>query len=242
MKVDDKVLAQQIGRFENLKNEIVMQYSDEIDYDGDRDFIITDALFEHLVKGDLNDFYESPLLDEMDEEEKNTILNVVNKYSYLLFYDNDSSNWFDSVDMPLIDYETISLKLLNYYDFLIEMFIKGGEKALKELAKYADYDAFGETSVVDFLIGTFISKEALLKVITDMSLEDGPFKNFDTDKRSVLLMNPDGVLYHNDTDTVTYINPIELMNIINQREENFVTIISNISSDYLLSVYEKKKK
>lgn len=243
MKISDEVLAQQISRLNNLKNEVVMQYSDEIDYDGDRDFIITDALFCHLIRGDLNDFYESPLLDGMDEDERNKTLSSVNKYSYVLFYDQNQENWYDSIDMPLVDYDTIALKLLNYYDLLIHIYKNGGERALKELAKYVDYDAFGDTSVVDFLIGTFINDEVLEKVIIDMSLEDGPYKDFDTDKRACLLMYPGGTLYRKDeNDNVSFINPVELMNMINQREGDFEEIITAIADDYLLGFYKKEKK
>ena len=242
MEIADEVLAQQINRLSNLKNEIVIQYSDEIDYTGDREFIITDALFDHLTTGDLNGFYESPLLEEIDINEENKILNVVNKYANILFYDKQASSWFDSIDMALIDYDTIAIKLLSYYDFLIELYLKGGEKALKELSKYSDYDGFDETSVVDSLISTFVNRETLEKIIIDMSVENGPYKEFDIDKKACLLKYPDGTLYYTDNDTVTYINPIELMNKINQREGNFEAIISEISDDYLLEVYEKKKK
>lgn len=243
MKINDEVLAQQISRLNNLKNEVVMQYSDEIDYDGDRDFIITDAIFSHLVKGDLNDFYESPLLEGMDEEERNRTLTAVNKYSYVLFYDQNQDSWYDSIDMALVDYDTIALKLLNYYDFLIRIYKNGGEKVLKELAKYVDYDSFMDTSVVDYLIGSFISDEVLEKVIIDMSLEDGPYKDFDTDKRACLLMYPEGTLYRRDeNDNISFINPIELINMINQRDGDFEEIVSGIADDYFLDFYEKKKK
>lgn len=243
MKISDEVLTQQISRLNNLRNEVVMQYSDVIDYDGDRDFIITDAIFDHLVKGDLNDFYESPLLEGMEEDERNRVLSSINKYSYVLFHDQNQENWYDSIDMPLVDYDTIALRLLNYYDFLIRVYKNGGERALKELAKYVDYDAFGDTSVVDFLTGTFINDEVLEKVIIDMSLEDGPYKDFDTDKRACLLMYPEGTLYRRDeNDNVSFINPIELINMINQRDGDFEEIVSGIADDYFLDFYEKKKK
>lgn len=240
METVEKDLAQQINRLNNLRDNIICLFSKELDYDGDRNFIITDALFQHLVNGDLNDFFESPLLDEMDDIEKNKVLNTINKYSNVLFYNNNSSYWFDSVDMALIDYDVIALKLLDYYDFLISIYLKGGEQALRELKKYVDFDAMNETSIVDFLMRTFKSREALEKVIIDMSREDGPYKGFSTDQRACLLKYPEGTLYYNDDNNITYVNPTDLIKKISKKEGDFENIISEISYDYLLLGSDKK--
>ena len=235
MKLDEQVLMQKIKRFYKLRDTIILIYSKDLDYDGDRDFIITDALFVHLVNGDINDYYESSLLVGMSDFERNNILNVVNKYAYLLFYNKNASNWFQSIDMDLVIYEPIALKLLDYYDFLIELYIKGGEKALQELSKYSDYDVFQRTSVVDFLMSAFTSSEILEKVILDFSIEDGIYKDFSVDQRACLLEYPKGTLYYEDNNGISYVSVDKLLDEINSRDGDFKSIIYEISGDYLLS-------
>ena len=90
METVEKDLAQQINRLNNLRDNIICLFSKELDYDGDRNFIITDALFQHLVNGDLNDFFESPLLDEMDDIEKNKVLNTSYSLDNILGENNET--------------------------------------------------------------------------------------------------------------------------------------------------------
>ena len=233
MKISDDVLLQQIKRLNELKNMIIILFSDELDYDGDRDFVITDALFKHLTNGDLNNYYQSPLLEEYDKSERDRVLNIINKYSFLLFRNKNCSSWFESIDMPLIDYDIIALKLLDYYEFLIDIYLQGGEIALKELTKYVDYDIFNETSVIDYLISSFASKDILKKVIIDMSKEDGPYKDFSIDNRAILLKKPNGIFYYTKNNSIILIDPIDLVFNVSQIDGDFEEVINIISDQYL---------
>lgn len=217
MIITEKDVKESTKRLEDLKQAILVNYLDEINLDDNKS--LYDEMMHHLVNGDLDDEFSSSVYDGMEIDDKKELQDLVRKYISLCFYDGDVSNWVDSIEHVPLDYDFIALKLLDNYNFLLEIARDGGEKALKELKKFQKCEGYHESSVIDYLRNTFLSDAILRKVILSMSKKDSLYKVFTDNQRASLCRFPEGTLYTFDWENrkVRFSSPLVLALNINKR-------------------------
>ncbi len=211
-------------RLEALRKLTLEKYLDEIE-DLNNEMLLYDVMFHHLANGDFASDYEFPILKESNKEEKKEVMELMSKYGNLCFYNESADNWSDSVEtIRNADYELISAKILDNYEFLMYVAKYGDEIALEELAKLKDLDGYDESSVVEFLRNTFCNDEVLFKLILNMSSKNSLFKVFTDEQKGTLLKYPEGVLYFYDTNAIKIVSPLFLAMEICNREKDNVSI------------------
>lgn len=153
---------------------------------------VCDAMFNHLVEGDLDREFLSPELAKVNIEARKKAFDIARKYSYLCFYEGNVDYWEDSVDgyNPGLFPELIAKQILDNYNFLVELAYEKGEEAVAELINMKQSDLV-ESSIVDYARGTFTNDQALKAVLADNAKED-----CSTKVKAILYKYPKGVLYN----------------------------------------------
>lgn len=217
MIITKKNIKESTKRLEDLKQATLVNYLDDINLDDDRS--LYDEMMHHFVEGDLDDEFSSSIFDDMEMDDKKSLQDLARKYMSLCFYDGDVENWSDSVETIPLDYDLISLKLFDNYNFLLMIARDGGEAALKELKKFQKCAGYHENAVIDYLRNTFLSDTILRKVILDMTKKDSLYKVFTAEQRASLCRFPEGTLYsfNWDDERIKFSSPLALALEINKR-------------------------
>ncbi len=217
MIVTKKNVKEATKRLEDLKQATLINYLDDINLDDDKS--LYDEMMYHFVEGDLDDEFSSSVFVDMEIDDKKELQDLARKYISLCFYDGDVNNWSDSVEVIPKDYELVSLRLFDNYNFLLEIARDGGEKALQELEKFQSCEGYHENAVIDYLRNTFLSDAILRKIILDLSNKDSVYKVFTEEQRASLCRFPEGTLYFFDLDNevVKFSTPLMLALEINKR-------------------------
>ena len=74
--------------FEKLKQETILRFSDEIEYDADLPFY--DVMISHLVAGDLDDVFATDVVEGMSDDEKKELFDLTREYKDCLLYTSPS--------------------------------------------------------------------------------------------------------------------------------------------------------
>ncbi len=220
MKLEEKK-NNAVNRLLRLQEGVIEEFNDSIKYDSDDDknIVLIDAIFDHLTTGELNKYYETNILKGLNEEEKDNLLNTVNKYKDVLFYDGDPSCWAESSERFIEDFTMIATEVLDNYDFLISLAKVGGEKSLEFLRELKDQPGYSEYSVIERLRATFGNDELLEKVLLEMTKDNNLYNIYTIPEKAELLDLPLGVLYFNkDEDSAVITNPIELARELYNRD------------------------
>ncbi len=241
MTVEDKK-TNAVNRLLDLQEAVIRMFNDSINYedDEDRTIALNDAIFEHLTTGELNDDYQTYALRGLNVEEKNRILNIVNSYKDIIFYDGDPTCWAESSERFIEDFTMIATEVLDNYDFVIELAKVGGVNTLNFLRELKDQDGYSDYSVVERLRNTFGNDELLEKVLLEMTKDNNLYNIFTTSEKAELLDFPLGVLYFNkDEKTAIISNPlviaVELYNRANfddkeLTDDNASKLLSDITA------------
>lgn len=231
-----------VNRLLKLQEAVIRKFNDSIKYneDEDRDIIITDAIFDHLTTGELNEDYDTDALSGLNDEEKNSLLNLVNTYRDVLFYDGDPSCWAESSERFIEDFIMIATEVLDNYDFLIRIAKVGGINSLNFLRELKGESGYSEYSVVERLRNTFGNDELLGKVLLEMTKENNLYNIFTTSEKAELLDYPLGSLYFTkDENTAIISNPLELavelynrdtMNSLELKSENAGSVVNKVTT------------
>ena len=157
---------------------------------------VCDAMFKHLVHGDLDREFSSPKLAKVNREEWEKAFQLARKYAYLCFYDGKVDCWEDSIDgyNPGMFSEIIAEQILDNYNFLVELAYEKGEKAIAELINFSNRDIV-ESSTVDYARNVFKNDQALKAVLDNVSREDSIYKDLLPNDKAILYKYPKGVLY-----------------------------------------------
>ena len=241
MTVEDKK-KNAVNRLLNLQAAVIKKFNDSIKYDEDKDrgIILSDAIFEHLVTGELNEDYQTEALNGLKAEEKNNLLNLVNQYKDIMFYEGDASCWRKSSEKHIEDYTMIATDVLDNYDFVIELAKVGGVNALNLLRDMKDCDGYSEYSVVERLRNTFGNDELLQKVLLEMSKDNNLYNIFTTEEKAELLDYPLGTLYfYKDEKTAVISNPIQLaIELYNRDISNRIELTDDNAQEIVESLTE----
>ncbi len=212
MRIEDKK-NNAVNRLLKLQQAVIEKFNDSIKYeDGDdKNIVLIDAIFDHLTTGELNENYETEVLKGLNDEEKSELLNTVNSYKDVLFYDGDPMCWAESSERFIEDFTMVATEVLDNYDFLIKLYKVGGTKALDLLRELRDQPGYSDYSVIERLRATFGNDELLERVLLEMTKDNNLYKIFTLPEKAELLDFPLGLLYFNkDENTAIVTNPLEL--------------------------------
>ena len=159
-----------VGLIGKLEDVCLERYLDEINFklddDSSNDLYLCDVMVEHLSKGDLNDVYESDLIESFREDDKKKLLDLVSKNSDICFVNNSSEYWLDTINyIEVEDYKFAVKKILDNFEFLLKVCIKCGENKVKLLSSLKDDKLHINQSIVDSIRDNFDSQIAFFKDI-----------------------------------------------------------------------------
>lgn len=178
---------------EQIKQATIINYSEKINFNNDLEFY--DTLIEHLLSGDFDSYFSS----DLEEEDKEKVLSNAHKYASLLFYNGDSGYWTDSIDgVYLNDLDFVCMKILDNYNFLIDLAKSGGEEALKQLVPFQESNMARESAVIDYLRNTFKNDDLLENVIIEMAKKDGDYSKFNDLEKAILCTYPNDIVFQDD--------------------------------------------
>ena len=247
-------------RLEEIKLKMIQRCVSEINLDSEYDKY--DAMIYYTFsEGKFDDAFLSDNLKNLDKNERNDVINLARKYSYLCFYHGNFDNWEDSVEgVTKSNYDLISIKLFDSFDYLIRLAKNGGEDVLKLLNKCRTNEEFNNSAVISKLRPGISDNEnsrgyddILETILIEMSKETGQYKDF-TDTQKIILRNRlDGVIYRKTEDKQYELIPVsELKKEILEEygeddnysikaidSETFSYIIDDIYSNYHVSALKK---
>ena len=153
-----------------LEDTCIERYLDEINFKLDdntsNDLYLCDVVVEHLAKGDLNDVYESDLIDGFSAEDKKYILDAVAKNSDICFSNNSHEYWLDTMkSMGIDDYKFALKKILDNYEFLVKICISCGEGKLKLLSSLKDKKLNMSQSIVESIRDNYESDDEIISLL-----------------------------------------------------------------------------
>ncbi len=204
-------ITRKVKSLETLKQYILKNYLEEINLDEELD--LYNNLIKHFFLGHLDSVYDNELFDNMDIKTKSNILNIVHEYQNLCFYKDNYEYWLDSVDgVSIDDYNLIVYQLLDNFDFLIKLYLTGGQNSLELLNNFSNSKYRNEQlSVVEDVRRNFVSDEVLYNVFYNMSKENSDFSVFTKEEKNTLLEFAEGTLYLYSKDSVKIIDSIYLI-------------------------------
>ena len=161
-----------IGKLEDVCLE---RYLDEINFklddDSSNDLYLCDVMVEHLSKGDLNDVYESDLIESFREDDKKRLLDVVSSNSDIFFVNNSSEYWLDTINyIEVEDYKFAVKKILD------KVCIKCGENKVKLLSSLKEDKLHINQSIVDSIRDNFENDDEIISLLNS-NLTDNVIKN-----------------------------------------------------------------
>lgn len=199
-------------RLERLKQGVIEKYLTEIDFDNG----IFEILINKLVEGELDNWFYAPELNDLEGEKRQNVFALAHAHSGLCFYQGDVNQWLESVEGgSLEDMGYTCMKILDNYNFLLNLANQGGLEALKEVerfdtSKYLNGPEIYSTdvpSVIEKLRNNFADDQLLLSIILKMT-KDSEYKDLSIDEKVILCSYPEGNLYcFSDDDEISFIKP-----------------------------------
>lgn len=220
MKTKQDIIDEGIKRLEKLKQETILRYTDEIEFD--QDLSLYDVMINHFVNGDLDDVFDASVTKGMSDKEKNDLFDLTREFVGLCFSNGDVDYWLDSLEnTPIFDYSLIAYSIFNSYDFLLHLAKEGGRDALELLVSLRASEDLRDTALVNYLKNTFVDDKVLSSVLLDMSKKDSFYNIFTDEQKGILLNYPEGTLYAYGEDDIRITYPLVLG----------VEIYNNVNSD-----------
>lgn len=184
-------------RLEQLKQATIINYLAYIDLDNDLD--LYDVMIHLFIDGKLDDAFYSPMFDNMEKRDKYDLLELGREYASLCFFGGNPSYWTDSIEgLSLKDYDLICMRLLDNFNYMLEIARDGGVEALEQLKRFQNTKLFSDNIVIDYLRGIFDDDELLKQAIIDVSKKDGDYQGFSDIQKAIMFVYPDGVLYEGE--------------------------------------------
>ena len=170
-----------VGLIGKLEDVCLERYLDEINFklddDSSNDLYLCDVMVDHLAKGDLNDVYESDLIESFREDDKKKLLDLVSKNSDICFVNNSSEYWIDTINyIEVEDYRFAVKKILDNFEFLLKVCINCGENKLRLLSSLKDQKLHINQSIVDSIRDSFERDEEIFSLLNS-NLPDNVIKN-----------------------------------------------------------------
>lgn len=203
-------------RLEQLKQATIINYLAYIDLDNDLD--LYDTMIHLFIDGKLDNAFYSPMFDNMERSKKMELLELGRKYASLCFFGGNPSYWTDSIEgLSLKDYDLICMKILDNFNYLLEIARDGGVEALEQLKRFQSTKLFSDNIVIDYLRGKFDNDELLKQAIIDVSKKDGDYQGFSDIQKAIMFVYPDGVLYEGEGDEKKRLSISKLMEKVDDK-------------------------
>ncbi len=221
MKSKQARIEDSIERLKHLKNETILRYTEEIDYD--EDLSLYDTMMEHFINGDLDDAFITDVTNGMTDEEKKELFDLVREYNGLCFAKGNVEYWLDSLENTFVaDFDMIAYNILDSYNYLLNLAKHGGRRVLEQLAALRENDELRDVAIVEYLRNSFVSDGCLTAILLDMSDEDSLYEMFSNEHKGHLLNYPEGILYHYGDNKIKLISPLVLgSRLYNDYHEDF---------------------
>lgn len=232
MSIDNNT-KESYKRYDLLRNATLLKYFSEIDIDEEM-MELNYSILTHFITGDLDRYFYSSYLLNIDESKKNDIFAILHKYAYLCFYSGKSEFWLDSIEgVPSNDSEFICIKILDNINFLIRLALNCDSNVFTLLDKFLNMDDFNDSSVIEILRNKFSNDDILERILFDMSKTDTSFKCFNDEQLAILCKFPEGILYYTDVNEVIFSNPVFLFKRIQNKyfKDNDDSDFYDISKD-----------
>lgn len=252
MKTKQEKIDDGIKRLEKLKQETILRYTDEIDYD--QELSLYDVMINRFSKGDLDDVFDSDVFDGMSDSERRALCDLVREYIGLCFSNGDVDYWLDSLEnTPISDYNLIAYSIFNSYEFLLELAKDGGKDVLELLVSLRASEDLRDTAIVSYLRNTFIDDKVLSAVLLEMAKEGSHYNMFTDEQKGILLNYPEGTLYAYGDDVINITSPlvlgVQIFNNVNSEEpiedidakdlENVLLALGEFYRDENFSFYDE---
>ncbi|MBR6949352.1 MAG: hypothetical protein IKH54_04115 [Bacilli bacterium] len=236
--VEIEDVTKKVHSLEKLKNTVITNYLSDIDIDNELD--IYDKVVRHFFNGDLDNYYDNKLFDNVSYESKIDILNNVRKYNTLCFYNKDINNWLDSVDsIPIEDYNLITYQIVDNFDFLLRLYLYGGEDSLRLLDDYSNSNfANKDLCAVEDVKRNFVTDEILFSTFKELSSNNSYYDVFTKNEKNALIRYAEGTMYFYDNDKIVINSPLALLLELYYRlngetydisNKNDISIIANLT-------------
>lgn len=214
-----------------IKQNVILRYFNEINFDKTNS--IYEVAFMHLFNGDLNDIYKHDKFDSLSFNDRKNVLDIVNKYKGLLFYNGNYKYFDESVELcvdVIKDKDFIFGLVIKNYDFLIDLALYD-VKIIEELNNFKNYIDFSEYCVMEVIRFNLSDNIKKIEALSEFIKLDNLYRIFDYDKRMILYKYPMGFLYEESNDNFKINTPIEIaLKIYNYVNDNKLSI-DEVNSD-----------
>lgn len=233
-------VEESVKRLEQLKQATILDCLADIDLNND----LYDAMIHKFAEGKIDDAFYSPMFKDMDISFRRELLDKGKKYLSLCFFEGSPDCWVDSIEgSSFEDPDLICGKILDNYNFILEVIKDYGEDILELLNRIQKTKMFSSNVLIDYLRNVFDDDALLKEVLLEMTKKDGDYSDFTDSQKAILFMYPEGILFeeNEDGDKKRRISVLELNNKINDYTDfyvDFEDIISNIFIDYRLDSKE----
>lgn len=202
-------VKESVKRLEDMKQATILRYLSKINLE--KNYYLYDEMMVRFARGEIDDYFSSSILDNLDEDYKEDVCKLANDYRSLCFYAGEGEYWGDSVDdVPTDDYELIALKIFDNYDFLLEMARDGGGEVLDQITKFQKCVGYQESSTIEVLRNSFGDDQLLKSVLLEMSREESLYEVFTDVQKAELCRLPEGTIFTYEGGEANLRNPLEL--------------------------------
>ena len=191
---------------DNMIQSVIVNNSQDIDLNNQKDLF--DRLIYLLIKGDLNNELNSEYISALSLEEKQHIFELVKQYSLLCLKNKNVHQWSDSCQGVISsDYRYISIRIVENYDFLINIIVNIGEQAVRLIDNFSIYNNYKTASVIEILRNRFEFDDILLKVLKDMCDDNSKYNTFTMEQKAILCFYAPHILYRNSDNVIYFKSP-----------------------------------
>lgn len=237
MKTKQEKIDDGIKRLEDLKQETILRYTEEIDFD--QELSLYDVMINHFAKGDFDNVFDTDVCKGMSDSERKELFSLTREFVGLCFSNGDVDYWLDSLEnTPISDYNLIAYSIFNSFDFLLELAKDGGRDVLELLVSLRASEDLRDTAIVNYLRNTFIDDRVLSAVLLDMADKNSYYRMFTDEQKGILLNYPEGTLYAYGDDEIRITSPlvlgVQIYNNVNPEEA--ITEVDENNLDSLMPV------
>lgn len=193
-------------KLDNLIQSVILNNSQDINFNNDKE--LYDRLIYLLIDGSLNEELDSDYLKDRNSDEKKRIYSIVKEYSPLCLKNKNFFEWTSSCQGVIpSDYRYICIRILENYDFLINMVDTCGEKALRLIDNFSIYDVYKGAALIEILRNRFDFDDVFIRIIKDMCDENSRFNTFTIEQKAILCFYASDLLYSCRDNVVTFKSP-----------------------------------
>lgn len=190
-----------------LKDALIINHLAEIN--DPRDIESYELLVEKTFDGEFDDIFVSSNLDGLSTDERKQVFDLSREYAKTLCIYSDLINSCEGVTND--DYDLVTARVLDNYDYVIRLARNGGKEVLDFLKKFEGSEFASKGAIIALLRKGFSDDDTLETLLIELSKEDGKYKDFTITQKIMLCEYPEGTLYkRDDNGNVSFIPSSEL--------------------------------